>query len=839
MRIFIGGFVVGILWLQQQAQLWNWLAISMLAAAILVALIFSPKIKQQQLRACVNFFIGAALGWVWATVMALAALATQLSPSIEEQEITVIGTITSLPSFIEYGQRFEFTLEQSLSPTIKIDALPSKVLLSWNRANYVPRSALQAVNASEQIALNPGERWQLTIRLRRPHGLANPHGFDYEAWLLEQGIGATGSVRNDKDRDVSDVNKSRNRRIDSFVFSLNNLVQLARAKLRDRILTSLPNQTYAPILVALVIGEQNAISAQDWTMFARTGVSHLISISGLHVTMLSGMAAQLMFYLWRHSFFTQSQLPLIIPAQKVAALTGAVIALIYVALAGFGVPAQRTLIMLSVVALAVWFDRISNPSHVLGVALALVLLIDPWAVLWPGFWLSFCAVGLIFFAGTGRALIRTLPSIPEQPDPRQAEPLWRTKLRAQWNEATTTQYVVTLGLVPLTMLLFNQISLVSPLANAVAIPLVSLVITPFALIGCVLPAPLGGWILVAANALLSYLIVFLHWLNQFSWAVWFAPRPSVWMFGLAMVGTIWCLAPKGWPLRWAGLLAWLPLCLQQSDYPKQGEFKVTALDVGQGMALLIETEKHRLLYDTGPAYSVDSDAGSRVIYPYLKMRGLSYLDGLMISHNDSDHSGGALSLMRQINMKWVSSSLSEDSAIVQTAQRQFLHKTCLAGESWNWDGVQFEILHPAAVIYTSNKWKSNAKSCTLKITQGQFSILLPGDIEAIQEDQLVNSIPDKLAATVLLAPHHGSGTSSTLPFLQAVNPRIAIFQLGYHNRYRHPKAAVWQRYADLGIDRYRNDYSGAISLTFGDDVRVEEYRRTEARYWYSKSDLVD
>jgi competence protein ComEC len=848
MRIFIIGFALGILWLQQQAELWSWERV--IALAVVLALVFwiRTRIKRPILGSGCNVLSGMLTGWLWASGVALLALSQQLSPEIEEQDISLVGVVTSLPSLTEYGQRFQFTIEKVITPDIQQNELPKKVLLSWNSSYSFQRSPSATSNLAQMNQqVKPGERWQFNVRLRRPHGLANLHGFDYEVWLLEQGIGATGTVRNTKDNIVGSYadNKntskaSSNSRLTPFVFSFNNAVQVVRGLLRDRILSSLPEQPYAPILVALVIGEQNAISANDWTMFARTGVSHLISISGLHVTMLSGMVAQIMFFLWRKSFFTAYQLPLLIPAQKVAALSGVIMALMYVALAGFGVPAQRTLIMLSVVALAIWFDRVSNPSYVLSLALGLVLLVDPWAVLWPGFWLSFGAVGFIFFAGVGRATIRsTSDGRLTASANKHGWAEWRKKIVNYWHEATLTQYVVTLGLVPLTMLLFNQVSLVSPIANAVAIPLVSLVITPCALLGSILPAPIGDWVLIVTNAVLNYLIVFLVWVNQFSWAVWQAPRPSLWMFTLAMIGTFWCLAPKGWPLRWAGMLAWLPLCLNQSEYPRAGEFNVTALDVGQGMALLIETEKHRLLYDTGPSYTPDSDAGSRVIYPYLKMRGISYLDGLMISHNDSDHSGGAISLMRQMKMGWVVSSLVEDSIIVQTAHQLSQHRTCLAGDSWVWDGVQFEILHPPAVIYTSKKWKPNAKSCTIKITQGAHSILLPGDIEAIQEDQLVNSIPDKLVSTVLLAPHHGSGTSSTLPFLRAVNPSIAIFQLGYHNRYKHPKASVWERYADEGIVRYRNDQSGAITLKFGKEVLVEEYRQKEARYWYPKPELID
>jgi competence protein ComEC len=249
------------------------------------------------------------------------------------------------------------------------------------------------------------------------------------------------------------------------------------------------------------------------------------------------------------------------------------------------------------------------------------------------------------------------------------------------------------------------------------------------------------------------------------------------------------------------------------------------------MALLVETERHRLLYDTGPFYSPESDGGNRVIVPYLKARGIDSLDAVMISHNDSDHSGGALSIFEEIQVGWVSSSLGFDSEIVRVAPD---HRRCAAGQEWSWDGVQFEMLHPAIVSYDSDKWKPNARSCTLKITLGRQSILLPGDIEAKQEAELMKSSPDKLHASVLLAPHHGSGTSSTELFLDAVKPDIALFQVGYRNRYRHPKQEIYDRYGDLGIRRLRSDDSGAITLRFGARLDVVEYRADHARYWYGR-----
>ena len=854
MRCAIIGFVLGILWLQQQAQLMSWAQCLMLIG-IFGLLLFAAKVVKRfdTFGHIYRLTLGALAGFIWATVFAIQALSQPLATEIAERDITLVGVITGLPNATQFGHRFIFSPEAVLTSGVSIQQIPKKIAVSWNGAWGENLATLQ----SQQSGLQAGQRWRLTMRLRQPHGLSNPYGFDYEVWLLEQGIRATGTVKNSKPAKTQNNQPSSalltNERLTPFVFSVNNAIELSRQKLRERIIKALPNQPYAPVIVALVIGQQSAISQQDWTIFARTGVSHLISISGLHVTMLAGMVASLMYFLWRTSFFTNAQLPLRIPAQKVAVLSGFLMALIYVALAGFGVPAQRTLIMLSVVAAALWLNRNTSPSTILCLALAAVLMNDPWAVLWPGFWLSFGAVGFIFFCHVGRVKMQSASDVdhltPEQlaifiaskntsiysPPPKRS--LWqafRYQIKQYGQQSTSTQYVVTLGLVPLTMLLFNQVSLVSPIANALAIPLVSLIVTPFALLGAIIPAPLDVWILSATHYLLELLVIFLTWLSHFEWAVWRAPRPTTWMFAFAFIGTCWLLAPSGLPMRWAGLLLWLPLCLQPASTPKQGQFTVTALDVGQGMALLIETHQHRLLYDTGPSYGAQSDAGSRIIYPYLKTRGITYLDGLVISHNDNDHSGGALSLMDNMAFGWISSSLKNETKIVQRAAQIATYSRCQAGQSWTWDDVHFEMLHPVEVIYSSTKYKPNAKSCSLKITQGKQSILLAGDIEAVQEDQLINRIPEKLPADVLLAPHHGSGTSSTLPFLKAVNPRMAIFQMGYMNRYKHPKDTVWQRYGDLGIQRLRNDYSGAITLTFSDTIQIDEYRQTERRYWHQQ-----
>ena len=735
---------------------------------------------------------GAAIGVGWSSLHAHSSLSAELPLALEGEDIELVGVIDSLPQHFERGTRFSFLVERGPP------RMPPRIALSWY-AN--------GPDASLQHALMPGERWRFTVRLRRPHGNANPHGFDYEAWLLEQSLRATGYVR-----PVAD-GTAGNHRLDDFVPGFSNFVERCRALLRARMQAALGDRPYAGIIVALVIGDQREISAADWKMFNATGVGHLVSISGLHITMIAGLFGGAMEFLWRHSFFIGSRLPLLLPAQKAAALTGAIVALLYVLLSGFGVPAQRTLYMLTVVAWAIWSGRATRVSHVLCIALAVVILLDPMAVLWPGFWLSFGAVAVILYAGAGRA------------GSSRSRQRWRNALQT----AVRTQYAVSIGLVPLTMLLFSQVSLVSPVANAVAIPLISFVVTPLSLVGSILPQPLAAPVLAGAHQVTAWLAAFLQWLAQLPVAVWIAPTPEWWMFALALAGMALMLAPRGWPARSAGLLLWLPLVLHRPSTPEYG-LQITAFDVGQGTAVLIETPRHRLLYDTGPFYTPEADGGSRVILPYLRARGIRSLDTMVVSHNDNDHSGGAATILSQIDVGRVLSSLESDSTIVAAAAK---HHRCQAGQRWDWDGARFEMLHPDPADY-QRKRKPNARSCALKISSGGHVILLPGDIEAAQERRLVADMPQRLRANVLLVPHHGSGTSSTPAFLNAVRPEVAIFQVGYRNRFRHPKAEVYQRYGELQVERFRTDWHGAIEISAGNRLTVSAWRLRNPRYWHGR-----
>jgi competence protein ComEC len=801
MRCFILGVVAGILALQNAAAL-PAPALQLACTAIGVALLFLSLLplrtrvhRQPVIRAVAVGIAGALLGAAWAALLAQAALDQQLARADEGRDVPIVGFVDSLPYRFDGGVRFNLHVERSLDPAVTV---PAHVALSWYAALRGARGSGQTIGD-----IQPGQRWQLTVRLQRPHGNANPGGFDYEAWLLEQGVRATGYVR------AGDGN----RLLDPFVWRAGTLVEAARAALRARILAALGARPYAGVIVALVIGDQRGIDQADWRVFNNTGIGHLISISGLHITMIAGMAAWAASALWRRSFFTDARLPLLLPAQKMAALAGACTALAYVLLAGFGVPAQRTLYMLAVVAVALWTGRLAAVSHVLCAALGVVVLLDPWAVLWPGFWLSFGAVAVILFAGHGRI------------GPAPAG--WRGTLLL----AGRTQWAVTAGLVPLTLLLFGQVSLVSPLANAVAIPLVSFVVTPLALAGSLLPGAPGAWLLVLAHTAVDALAFLLRHLAAWPAAVWRAPAPQCWVFVLALGGTLWLLMPRGWPQRWAGAVALLPLLAQVPDHPQAGSFRATAFDVGQGMALLVETAHHRLLYDTGPAYAPGLDAGNRVILPYLRMRGIAHLDGMIVSHGDADHSGGALALLQGVDTGWVASSLPAGHPVVQAARR---HVPCAAGQHWAWDGVVFDMLHPGAASYANPHLKTNARSCTLRISNGRRTLLLAGDIEAAQEADLLAGDRARLHADVLLAPHHGSGTSSTPAFLRAVAPGVAIFQVGYRNRYRHPKAEVYARYGALGIERLRSDERGALTVDIDGDVHHESFRVAHARYWYGR-----
>lgn len=811
------GFAAGVALLQMQAALPDWPAIG---AGLLLALA-GMRLRDGWLRTVLVLASGLLLGFGWAAMQARSALADQLDRADEGRDIALIGTVANLPFRFHDGVRFNFAVERVVGAAIHV---PANLSLAW----YAPRrggaagafdGARQQVDGIAQPVDNgafgdvqPGERWQLAVRLQRPHGNANPYGFDYEVWLLEQNLRATGYVRP----------SAANRRLDSFVPSFGHVVERCRAVLRDRIQRALPGKEYAGVIVALVVGDQRGIPQSDWQVFNRTGIGHLISISGLHITMVAGLFALGVSTLWRRSFFTSWQLPLILPAQKVAALAGAAAALLYVLLAGFGVPAQRTLYMLTVVAIALWLDRITCVSYVLCAALGVVLLLDPWAVLWPGFWLSFGAVAVILYATVGRTVVRPPKDVPL---PRHRR-LWEAlRLGAH------TQYAVTLGLVPLSMLLFAQVSVVSPLANAVAIPLVSLVVAPLSLVGSVLPMPLAIPVLGLAHLIVQVLAVCLQWFSGLPFAVWSAPTPPFGLFCWALFGTVWTLAPRGWPVRWLGLATWIPLLAAAPTHPREGAMRVTAFDVGQGMALLIETSGHRLLYDTGPLYSDVSNGGNRVILPYLSARGIAALDGMIVTHSDSDHSGGALTVLAALPVGWVLSSLPPEHAIVRAAH---LHRHCAAGQGWTWDGVHFEMLHPLAASYAEATLKPNARGCTLKITAGGRSLLLAADIEAPQEAALLQRAGAGLAADVLLAPHHGSGTSSTPAFLLAVHPQLALFQVGYRNRYHHPKPEVYTRYATMGIQRLRTDDSGAVMLEFDEGIHADAYRAAHQRYWYGR-----
>jgi competence protein ComEC len=791
----------------QQAALWP-LAVYMallLAGLLLTGLLAVPESGWQRLRAhryraCRRMILAVLAGGLCAyglTGARAAHFAAQaLAPALEGIDLVVSGRVASLPRGTERGERFEFAVESAQWQGRAV-SLPERLQLSWYTQ---PLSAVWTeplASPQQGPGLRAGDRWRFTVRLRSPHGNANPHGFDRERWLWEQGIGATGYVRTGA-RDPAPEHLGPSGR---------HPLERARQWVAQRIAQQVSDGRSAGVLAALVVGEQSAIERDDWDLFRITGVAHLMSISGLHVTLFAWLATALIARLWRLLAPHWPQALLGAPAPLAAGVGGVALALLYALFSGWGVPAQRTVLMLAVVVGLRLMVRPWPWPVVWLLAMAAVLVLDPWAWLQPGFWLSFVAVGILFASDPGR----------RSAAPAQAALGWAQRTVRATTGLVREQGVVTVALAPLTLLLFGQFSLVGLVANLLAIPAVTLVITPLALLGVFL-TPLWTMAALAVQALGAVLA----WLGHWSWSAVYVAVPPLPLALAAVLGGVLLVLRLPWAVRGAGLLLAWPLLLWSPPRPHLGQFELLAVDVGQGSAVLVRTATHSLLYDTGPRYSPDSDAGQRVVVPLLRALG-ERPDAVVVSHKDIDHAGG----MEAVRATWPQARWL--SSFDEAPERR-----CVAGQRWQWDGVDFEVLHPQPEHYRpdgTGLLSSNAMSCVLWVKAGSQSAWLGGDIDAAQETRLSMARPD-MRATVLLAPHHGSKSSSSPVLLNTLQPRWVLVQSGYRNRFGHPAPLVLDRYRQRGIPWVTTPECGAATWRSAQPEMVHCHRQARLRYWH-------
>jgi competence protein ComEC len=851
--LLVAGALLGSAGQLQQAELWPDGVYQRLCGAGLAGLLLlgahrlfaaSGVLARLPWRALVALgwlLAGLALGFGQTGWRAQVRLAEVLPAELEGPDLLVTGVVQGLPVQRPDGVRFLFAVDsaQRFDSGVPV-RLPALLSLGWYRG----WDASDVLAASAR-ALQAGQRWQLVVRLRQPHGTLNPQGFDVELWLFEQGVRATGSVRlrhAEAARLLADVAPGwgptrLGERIDRWRLQLRQTLQRYLGTMMD------PGSPAPGVLVALVVGDQAAIDRDDWAVFRTTGVAHLMAISGLHITLFAWVAGLAIAASWRRSRW----LMLHVPAVLAGRWGGLAAALAYALLAGWGVPAQRTVLMLAVAALVRARTRLWPWPRVLALAALVVVLIDPWALLQAGFWLSFVAVAMLLASDTGSTSSRSGQIDAAHRSPQAAgtaEPLpWRTRLAlrvyAAWpalhghaGEALRVQLLMSAGLAPLTLLFFHQVSLVGLLANLVAIPWVTFLVTPLALLGVLAPLI---WELAAQGV--EVLMRLLAWFATWPLASWHAAAAPLWAVLAGLLGGALLVLPLPRALRLLGLPLLLPLLDPPLALPPEGQFELLAADIGQGTAVLVRTRHHVLLYDTGPRYSRDSDAGERVLVPLLQALGVGRLDLLVLSHRDQDHVGGAAAVLSGLGAWRVMGGLEAGHALRELAPYQ----PCLAGQSWRWDGVRFDVLHPRGADYAQaaqGQLRPNGLSCVLRIEAASRedrpgpgrSALLTGDIERAQELRLLEIPAEALRSDILLVPHHGSRTSSTAEWLERVAPTLAIVQAGYFNRYAHPSPEVMKRYQMHKIRVFRTDACGAVHFD-GADGSCWCERGRERRYW--------
>jgi competence protein ComEC len=636
----------------------------------------------------------------------------------------------------------------------------------------------------------PGEHWQLAVRLKRPRGLVNPGGRDIERWLFVHGIAATGYVLSSADNRRSGPPGAA---------GLNGMRQWLSAAIAEH----LPARPAGAIVAALAVGDRSRMSRAQWQALRATGTSHLVAISGLHIGLVAGLVYFLVVRLWSLA----AAPALWLAAPQAAAVAALLAGFAYAGLAGFSLPTQRALVMLSVAMAALVLRRRVTPSSGLCLALAGVLLWEPFAVVSAGFWLSFGAVAAILLGTSGR--IRS-----------GAVSRWRW-LWCKWGQV---QWLVAVGLLPVTLAWFFAYPLVAPLANMLAVPWAGCVLVPLVLAASVmllLVPPLGVALLQAA----AWAVDALWWLVQglagLDWVLRPVAAPTGFGVVAACVGAVLLIAPRALPGRVLGGLWMLPLLLAPVARPQTGAYWLTLLDVGQGLAAVVRTRSHVLIYDTGPRYTAGFDAGRDVIVPYLRHRGIGHADLLIVSHGHNDHVGGARALLDAVPVTAISSNVDADWPG---------RHACRAGTHWSWDGVEFRILHPAS----DTAGDGNNSSCVLKVIGRGGRLLLPGDVEAAGEAALLERVPASLRAEVLVVPHHGGRSSSGDAFLDAVQPGMALVPVGYRNRYGFPHRQVLRRLSARGVRVFDTAQHGAISLRLDGEHGIQGprlERSSDAHIW--------
>jgi len=711
--------------------------------------------------------VGLALGFACAWGSGQARLESRLGPDFEDTPLTVQGRVASVPLQSGGGLRFRFAIRAP-------EGLPALVELTWYEPQWRPLAA---------------EALELEVRLRRPRGLANPGGSDHQARMLREGVGATGYVRRAE------------RRGRGWVDVLQAPVLVARDETALAIRGTLGDRPATGIVTGLAVGLQDALSREQWRDLARSGTSHLMAISGMHIGMFGLVAGWVAGRLQRWRLRRGARLA----ARDVAVVAGSLAALGYSCLAGWSVPAQRTSLMIGIAALALLARRRMAGPDALALGALAVLVWDPLAPLAVGFWLSFGAVTVILLAAAGHL---------SRPGTVQ------TYLRTQW--------AVTAGLVPVMVASFGSVSLVSIGVNAAAIPLYTLLIVPAVLLSTALVLVLPGAGAVALGAVAS--LIELSWplLSEpagWSWATWSVAdlAPIAWIS--VTLGAVAALSPLPSAGRWAGVLLVAAACAWRPRPPDQGAVHFALLDVGQGLAAVVETRRHVLVYDAGPAFRSGGDAGAIAVEPYLRRRGLRRVDVLVASHDDLDHAGGAASIIRSLPVAQLVGSGRALDAYGPV-------RPCRRGDSWRWDGVEFEWLHPGHRALGSD----NDQSCVLRIRAGRHTLLLTGDIEESAEAEIVASVAST-AVDVLLVPHHGSRTSSSAPFVEAARPRWALVAAGHRNRWKFPREDVVRRWQQAGAQVLVTSTAGAIEFDLGTldgNVAPRSWRMERRRWWHDR-----